>query len=63
MAVVDLQQVRDARAEEAWAEYVRAKTRADATRTLRDMAVAVRAFDAFCRAAGLTDAEREGMLR
>ncbi|GAA0267428.1 hypothetical protein LNAOJCKE_3015 [Methylorubrum aminovorans] len=61
MSVIDLQAEREARASEAFLAYTKAKARADETRHLRDMAAAVRAWDAFITLAFPEPARREAL--
>ncbi|MER2263519.1 hypothetical protein [Methylobacterium oxalidis] len=63
MAVVELKQVRDARAEELWFAMVQAKERADKELTLRDYHAAVEAYKAYWRAVGLSEAQIGEALR
>ncbi|WP_132254717.1 hypothetical protein [Methylobacterium segetis] len=60
--VIDLQAERDAQANAAWIEWLRAFERARATGRIGDMAVAVRAFDTFMRLAGIPEAQRQELL-
>ena len=62
MAVIDLQQAREARAEESFDTYTAALRQAQASGTIIDMAVAVRAFEDFMRLAGLSEQQRREVL-
>ncbi|GBU18049.1 MAG: hypothetical protein COT28_01630 [Methylobacterium sp. CG08_land_8_20_14_0_20_71_15] len=62
VAVVDLQQARDARAGASFEAYAAALKQAQASGNIVDMAAAVRAFDDFMRRAGLSEKHRREML-
>lgn len=57
--IIDLQAERDARAQAAFEAYAEAKARADRSLLLRDMAEAVRRWDAFVMLAFPDAARRE----